>query len=214
LRRAGGSALNNSSIFVINKNAKIVFPSQAFVDTNVVLDIYLNRRHKGDWLKFIGQATQQGTEFVYTLHSLREVRNVLNYQIHSKKAAELNINDTHNTKAWKVLENDSKFNFSKDVATQTEKVESILKRAGFKFKSVENNLEIFDLENEYAKKYDLGPGDTAIAATMEKLEINSICTNDAGFFKTDDFNVYSPTPNAFRVSQSRNNVFKNFKPIK
>ena len=33
------------------------------------------------------------------------------------------------------------------------------------------------------KSYDLGPGDAAIAAQMDKLGINSICSNDAGFLK-------------------------------
>lgn len=204
--------MNKSSIILINDpKTKTIFPSRAFVDTNVILDLYLNRKHKNDWISFLGQATKNGTEFIYTLHSLREVRNVLNFQIHDKKAKELQIKGA---KPWKTLENSTRHNFSRIVATETAKVNDLLKSAGFKFETVENNSEIFELENLYSTKYDLGPGDAAIAATMDSLKVNSICTDDSGFFKTDNFNVYSPTEKAFKVSKTRNNSFKEFRTIK
>jgi predicted nucleic acid-binding protein len=206
---------NKSSIFVINKDLdKIVFPQRAFIDTNVVLDLYLNRQHKNDWLKFLALATVKGSQFVYSLHTLREVRNVINFQVHDKKAQELGIKSKNNTPAWKVLENDTRFNFSKDVTHEVKKVDEMLQKAGLVFVSVENNREMYELENLYSSKYDLGPGDAAIAATMDTLKINSICTNDAGFFKTDGFNIYSPTKKAFKVSENRNNNFIEFKSIK
>jgi predicted nucleic acid-binding protein len=206
--------VNKSSIFFIkNDPEKIIYPRKAFLDTNVALDLYLNRKHKNDWLDFMFQATLNGTEFVYNLHTLREVRNVLNYQIHDKKAEELGVNRQGGTPRWKVLENNPRYNFSKEVTDETKKVDSLLRQAGMKFAEVPHGIEMFDLENHYSSKYDLGPGDAAIAATMEMLEINSICTDDRGFFKTDDFNVYSPTDRAFRVAQNRPNKLKHFKSI-
>lgn len=207
--------MNKSSIFTINrKNNKFIFPPKAFVDTNVILDIYLNRKYGNDWLDFFGEAALNGTELIYTLHTLREIRNVLNYQVHGREATNLNIKDRGNTPAWKVLENNPKYNFGGTVSRETINVKNLLDTAGLKFETVTNDSEIFTLENLYSEKYDLGPGDTAIAATMERLEVNSICTNDAGFFKTDDFNIYSPTDKAFRVSKQRTNNFKPFKSIK
>ncbi|QCS52397.1 type II toxin-antitoxin system VapC family toxin [Priestia flexa] len=206
--------VNKSSIFLIkNNDDKIVYPRKAFLDTNVALDLYLNREHKNAWLQFMFNATTHGTEFVFDLHTLREVRNVLNYQVHDKKAEELGIEKRGRTPRWKVLENNPRYNFSEEVSNQTMEVETILRQAGVTFAEVINGYSMYKLENLYASTYDLGPGDAAIAATMDSLEINSICTNDSGFFKTDDFNVYSPTDRAFKASQKRSNKVKKFKSI-
>lgn len=206
--------MNKSSLFLINKDlTTLPLPELAFVDTNVFLEIYLNRRFKDDWLEFFIEGVSRGTEFIYTHHTLREMRNVLNVQVHIKRAEELNIQAYRKTPPWKVLENDKRYNFSGEVSNEVNKVKIYLDSAGFAFKQVPSTAEMFELESKYASKYDLGPGDAAIAAEMDVLGVNSICSNDGGFFGTDDFNVYSPTDKAWRLSPSRKGTLKPFKSM-
>ncbi|KXI85136.1 hypothetical protein ACS47_24235 [Bacillus cereus] len=206
--------MNKSSLFLINKDlTTLPLPELAFVDTNVFLEIFLKRRFKDDWLEFFVEGASRGTEFIYTHHTLREMRNVLNVQVHIKRAEELNIQPYRKTPPWKVLENDKRYNFSSEVSAEVNKVKIYLDSAGFSFKQVPSTDKMFELESKYASKYDLGPGDAAIAAEMDVLGVNSICSNDGGFFGTDDFNVYSPTDKAWRLSSSRKGKLKPFKSM-
>ncbi|PHA00906.1 hypothetical protein COE51_06235 [Bacillus pseudomycoides] len=206
--------MNKSSLFLINKDLdKLDLPPSAFLDTNVILDVYLNRKHKEDWLNFLFRGAEEGTDFIYTLHTLREIRNVLNVQVHKRQALELNFKSYKDTPAWKALENSPKFNFSKEVTSEVNKVKIFLDSAGFTFKTVPNDESMFELEGLYAEKYDLGPGDAAIAAQMDKLGVNSICSNDSGFLKTDYFNVYTPTSKASRLSSTRSKEVKDYKSL-
>ncbi|WP_433948136.1 type II toxin-antitoxin system VapC family toxin [Bacillus tropicus] len=206
--------MNNSSLFLINKDLhSLLLPKKAFVDTNAVLEIFLNRKHKNDWLDFFVRGAEEGTEFIYTLHSLGEIRNVLNVQVHKKRADELGFTGFRGTPAWKKLENSTKYNFSKEVTVEVSKVKQFLDSAGFTFKTVENDESMFELENLYAEKYDLGPGDATIAAQMDKLGVNSLCSNDAGFLKTDNLNVYIPTKKAWELAGSRSDEIKAYKSL-
>jgi len=207
--------LNQSSIFGINRNIKHTsLPIKSFVDTNVILDIYFKRPHRNDWLTFLQNSTSKGTEFLYDLHILHEIRNVLNVHIHSKEAKKLGYTDSDKKPAWKILEDDPSHNLMPQVKNEVVKIQSILKKAGMKFVVSENDLEKFELENLYSEKYGLGPGDSIIAASMDKLKVNSICTDDHGFAKTDHLNIYTPSSELIAKAIGRDNRIKPFKHLR
>ncbi|UUW40208.1 PIN domain-containing protein [Bacillus phage B13] len=206
--------MNKSSLFLINKDlTDLPFPKEAFIDTNVILEIFLRRRFSQEWQEFFVQGALKGTDFIYTHHTLREIRNVLNFQIHTKRAKELNVPPFKDKPAWKVLEDSAQYNFSSEVSSTVDAVKIYLDSAGFTFKEVSRTSDMFELESKYASAYDLGPGDAAIAAEMDALGVNSICSNDGGFFSTDDFNVYSPTDKAWKIAPKRKGVLKPYKSI-
>lgn len=206
--------MNKSSLFIINKDLEALpFPKEAFVDTNVILEMFLKRKFKDDWLEFFVKGALEETDFIYTHHTLREIRNVLNFQIHTKRAEELNVPPFRDTPAWKVLENSNQYNFSGEVSSKMDEVKIYLDSAGFTFKQVPSTSDMLELESKYASQYDLGPGDAAIAAEMDVLGINSICSNDGGFFKTDDFNIYSPTDRAWKIASRRKGILKPYKSL-
>jgi hypothetical protein len=187
--------LSQSVVFSTwSRSTNTNLPEFIYLDTNSVLDIGLNRRHKNALMSFIGYASKNDTIFIYSPHMLEELKHTVHVAILEEEARKINFSDDGSGKPlWKQLEN-SGFNAGPLTLKKHEDIMHILKTASSEnLMEIDNppNKELEAHTNEYMK-IGIAPKDAKHAAIMNCFHVNNILTKDAGFIKVPDINIYAP----------------------
>lgn len=199
--------MRTSTSFSIRKsnwNTSGLFPELIYIDTNVVLDIMEQRSYGEISEEYLQELIQKDGMITWSNHLIEELHDFFHYQIYNEEAEKIgvpsNINNPH-----KWLENTATDQQSsvlnKLVVQKVNQAIEYLEQFGVQF-DPPNTVEVNNLATNLYANYGTNYKDSKHVAIATLAGTNNILTQDAGYLKFPNVNVFGASSKIVNNSNS------------
>ncbi|MGP9039828.1 PIN domain-containing protein [Cytobacillus kochii] len=186
------------------------FPDMIYIDTNAVIDIFQNRPYGQLTEDYFKELNKKNGMIVWSSFTMDEVSTVLHNSAYQNLADYKNISAKDRTPAFKIAENTASrkesIQIATSVETQKEQIQSYLEQFGGQTDVTERNASV--IASHIYKTTGLSPKDSKHVAISNLSGINNILTQDAGFLRVSDINIFGSSQTL--VNKSSNKTPNNY----